>query len=49
MITNKKFNLRSTGIDYTKPVANAGPTFMWDAVSGAEKYIIEYIDEETKK
>lgn len=22
---------------------------MWDAVSGAEKYIIEYIDEETKK
>ena len=49
VITNKKFNLRSTGIDYTKPVANAGPTFMWDAVSGAEKYIIEYIDEETKK
>ena len=48
-ITNKKFNLRSTGIDYTKPVANTGPTFMWDAVSGAEKYIIEYIDEETKK
>jgi hypothetical protein len=49
VITNKKFNLRSTGIDYTKPVANTGPTFMWDAVSGAEKYIIEYIDEETKK
>lgn len=49
VITNKKFNLRSTGIDYTKPVANAGPTFIWDAVSGAEKYIIEYIDEETKK
>ena len=49
VITNKKFNLRSTGIDYTKPVANAGPTFMWDAVSGAEKYIIEYIDEETNK
>lgn len=49
MITNKKFNLRSTGIDYTKPVENAGPTFMWDAVSGAEKYIIEYIDEETNK
>ena len=48
MITNKKFNLRSTGIDYTKPVANDGPTFIWDAVSGAEKYIIEYIDEETK-
>lgn len=48
VITNKKFNLRSTGIDYTKPVANAGPTFIWDAVSGAEKYIIEYIDEETK-
>ena len=45
VITNKKFNLRSTGIDYTKPVANAGPTFMWDA----EKYIIEYIDEETNK
>ena len=35
VITNKKFNLRSTGIDYTKPVANAGPTFIWDAVSGA--------------
>lgn len=49
VITNKKFNLRSTGIDYTKAVANTGPTFMWDAVSGAEKYIIEYIDEETKK
>lgn len=49
VITNKKFNLRSTGIDYTKPVANAGPTFIWDTVSGAEKYIIEYIDEETKK
>ena len=49
VITNKKFNLRSTGIDYTKPVAKAGPTFIWDAVSGAEKYIIEYIDEETKK
>lgn len=49
VITNKKFNLRSTGIDYTKPVANAGPTFIWDAVSGAEKYIIEYIDEETKE
>ena len=49
VITNKKFNLRSTGIDYTTPVANTGPTFMWDAVSGAEKYIIEYIDEETKK
>ena len=49
VITNKKFNLRSNGIDYTKPVANTGPTFMWDAVSGAEKYIIEYIDEETKK
>lgn len=49
VITNKKFNLRSTGVDYTKPVANAGPTFIWDAVSGAEKYIIEYIDEETKK
>ncbi len=49
VITNKKFNLRSTGIDYTKPVANTGPTFMWDAVSGAEKYIIDYIDEETKK
>lgn len=49
VITNKKFNLRSTGIDYTKTVANAGPTFIWDAVSGAEKYIIEYIDEETKK
>ena len=49
VITNKKFNLRSTGIDYTKAVANAGPTFMWDAVSGAEKYIIEYIDEETNK
>ena len=49
VITNKKFNLRSTGVDYTKAVANAGPTFMWDAVSGAEKYIIEYIDEETNK
>ena len=49
IITNKKFNLRSTGIDYTKPIANAGPTFTWDAVSGAEKYIIEYIDEETKE